>query len=111
VKSLRYVVLALIALSVVAGLTGCSKDSNPVAPTAVTPVDEAPPAAPTNLVADLDAQTGLQTIQWTASVSANVSGYRIYVYSPAPDRDNAYLMVSQTTGTSYAITGMPRGTY
>jgi hypothetical protein len=93
VKSSRYVVPMLVALTLTAMLSGCSKKSTPMG---VDSLDQAPPAAPTQISAEWNAETANGVLQWTPSASANVSGYQIYQYSPSPERESAYVLVAET---------------
>jgi len=93
VKSIRQVVPMLVALALAATLSGCSKDPAPTAPGSL---DQAPPAAPTRLSAELEASTYSPVLEWAPSTSPNVAGYEIYLYSPSPERESAYVLVAQT---------------
>jgi len=93
VKSLRHVVPLLVVLTLAAMLSGCSKNATP---TGVAPLDQAPPAAPSQIATDTGASTGSTVLEWTPSSSANAAGYEIYQYSPNPDRESAYVLVGQT---------------
>jgi len=93
VKSLRHIVPLLVALTLAAVLSGCSKDSTP---TGLAPLDQAPPAMPSQVSADMDVTTGVVLIAWTPSSSANAAGYEIYQYSPSPDRESAYVLLGET---------------
>jgi hypothetical protein len=105
VKSFRFLVPTLAALTLAAMLTGCGKSSTP---TGVTPIDETAPAAPAQVVGTPDLDNGGAVLQWTPSTSPNVSGYEVLQYSPDPGRDNAYLVVGQTDAqtTTYALPGI-----
>ena len=101
-KSPRFVVPMLVALTLVAMLSGCSKKSTP---TGLDALDQAPPAAPTQITANWDDATATGALAWTPSASANVAGYQIYQYSPRPDRESAFVLVGETDAatTSYAL--------
>ena len=92
-KSPRTVVSLLVAVTLVALLSGCSKKSTP---TGLDTLDQAPPAAPTQLTEAMDLDVANYVLQWTASPSANVASYQVYQYSPSPDRDNAYVLAAET---------------
>jgi hypothetical protein len=105
VKSLRHVVPLLVLLALAALLAGCSKNSTP---TGVSPLDEAPPAAPTQIASAPDLSSASVRLVWNASTSANVAGYEVYQYSPDPSRENAYLMIGRTDAatTSLSLPGV-----
>ena len=89
----------LVALALAAMLSGCGKDSTP---TGLSPVDEAPPAAPAQITSDVDAPTATGRLEWAPSASANVASYQIYQYLPSPDRESAYVLVGETnSGTTH----------
>jgi hypothetical protein len=102
VKSLRHVVPLLVLLTLAVMLVGCGKSA---APTAVTPLDETPPAAPTHILSSVDLTNASTNLLWTASTSANVAGYEVYLYSPDPTRENSYVLLAQTGAgvTTYPI--------
>ena len=121
-KSPKHVVPMIVALTLAAMLSGCSKNTTPTAPAdiadttvptvpavpavpTVPTLDESPPALPAQIVAERDAVTGPATIEWTASSSANAASYQIYQYSPDPNRESAYVLIGETpaTTTSYPL--------
>ncbi len=106
----RHVLPMLVALSLAALLSGCGK--NTTAPTAVTPLDEAPPAAPTALTHVPDPGLPGGRLQWDPSPSPNVSNYEIYRYEPSPDRAEAYVQVGQTNAatTSFPLPALEAST-
>jgi hypothetical protein len=78
----------IAAIAVTAMLAGCAN-----APTEAVPsLDTTPPPAPANLSASRDSFDH-QILTWEPSAAADVTGYQVYVYSPSPERDNAYLLV------------------
>jgi hypothetical protein len=83
----------LVALTLAAVLSGCGKDSTP---TGLAPLDQAPPAAPSQITSEVNAASADAVLVWTASPSANVAGYQVYQYSPSPDRESAYVLVAET---------------
>ncbi len=89
----RHLVLVLFALALITLVTGCGKST---APTAVTPVDEAPPAAPTEIARVADDVLPQGRLDWNPSPSANVAQYEIYLYQPSPDREDSYVLIGQT---------------
>jgi hypothetical protein len=88
-------------------LAGCGGDGGP---TAANPsLDTTPPQAPTGLAQATDPH-GNPVLRWTPNAEGDLDGYDVYKYSPAPDRDNAYVMVGQVARTAeYRIDGA--GTY
>lgn len=92
-KSFRHIVPALAALTLAALLVGCSKKSTP---TGVTPLDETPPAPPTHVMGMPDLANGCVLLQWAPSTSPNVRGYEVFFYSPSPDRENAWVVITET---------------
>jgi hypothetical protein len=113
--SLKRVVPMLVALVLAGMLTGCGKDTLPTRPSAVNPaptLDQAPPALPSQIVAELEPTTGNAVLRWNPSTSANVSSYRVYVYSPDPTRENAYVLAGETDAstTHFILTWTPTGT-
>lgn len=100
-KSLRHIVPTLVALALALVLSGCGNDS----PTGVTPTDETPPAAPSQVSMSIDPITGASALDWAPSTSASVTGYQVFRYQPSPDRDNAYVLDGTTDAstTSYAL--------
>ena len=101
-KSLRILLTSLAAVALVAMIAGCGKSTSPTS--AETPVvDNAPPAAPTNLGVTINTGTGLATLHWDASTDANTHGYDIFAYSPAPDQDLSYTQIGQTDATTLTL--------
>ncbi len=75
---LSAVVLALLA--------GCGQATDSVSPPSF---DTTPPPAPANLTVEADE---VNTLHWDASAAPDVQTYQVYVYSPDPSRDNAYVL-------------------
>lgn len=92
-KSLRQVIPMLVVLTLAVMLSGCGKNSAPTAPNSL---DQAPPAAPTQIIAALDASIPNGVLEWAPSSSANVAGYEVYQYSPSPERESAYVLAAET---------------
>lgn len=99
----RHIVPMLVALTLAALLSGCGE--NTAAPTAVTPLDEAPPAAPTDVVRVQDTDLPSGRLQWAPSPSPNVAEYQIFRFEPSPDREDSYVLVGQTDAgtTNYPL--------
>jgi hypothetical protein len=91
VKSLKYIVLTLVAFTFAAMLTGCGKDSTPTG----LSLDQTNPAAPAQVSLVREEGSGDAILVWTASASPNVASYEVFRYSPSPDRDNAYVLADQ----------------
>jgi len=105
VKSPRHLVPMLVALTLAAMLSGCSKNTTPTGLAPASPLDTAPPMIPAQIAADVDASAGSATIEWTPSPSTNAAGYEIYKYMPSPLSENSYRRVGETdaTTTSFAL--------
>jgi hypothetical protein len=85
----------LAGLAMMAMLSGCGDTATPTG--IDTGLDTTPPPAPTNLVQSYDG--GRATLAWDASAAADVVGYAVYVYSPDPSRDNAYVLADDPNPT------------
>jgi hypothetical protein len=81
-KSLFVMAAAVLALA----SYGCGAAHNPAAPS--TSLDSAPPQAPVGL-----AQTQ-STVEWSANSESDLGSYQVYLYSPDPTRDNAYVLAA-----------------
>jgi hypothetical protein len=97
VKSLRHVVPLLVVLTLAAVLSGCSKNSTP---TGVAPLDQSPPATPSQIAANLDDVASTASLQWTPSPSANASGYEVYQYLPCPESESSYVLVGSANAAT-----------
>lgn len=102
--------LLCAALGAAIAISGCGTAGSPTSPNAV--LDSTPPATPSGLVAAPDGN-GYTELAWTPNSEADVAGYEVYMYSPSPGRDNAYLLVGEVTnGHSWQTPGMDEtGTY
>jgi hypothetical protein len=109
VKSFRHIVPTLAALTLAALLVGCGKKSTP---TGVSPLDETPPAAPSHVMGMPDLENGCVILQWTPSTSPNVRGYEVLSYLPSPDRENAWVVITETEAdvTQYPLAGVTQTT-
>jgi hypothetical protein len=115
VKSSNHVVPMLVALTLAAMLSGCSKNTTPTGPSVPSgpaPLDQSRPATPSQIAADTDASNSSASLEWTASSSANAASYEVYQYLPCPQSESAYVLVGQTdaTTTSYSLPWTPRPT-
>lgn len=76
--------VALVALS------GCAADST--LSSINSAIDTTPPSAPTNIREEL--RGAISMLAWDASPDADVVGYDVYMYSPDPARESAYIKVN-----------------
>ncbi|MBC7896723.1 MAG: hypothetical protein H7066_15000 [Cytophagaceae bacterium] len=91
-----------VALVALVALAGCGTDNTLSGP---APTDSAPPSAPTNI---REVERGaISVLAWDASPDADVVGYDVYMYSPDPAREAAYVRVNASTvvGEEFAISG------
>lgn len=86
-KSLFVMAAAVLAVT----SYGCGAGQNPAAPAAS--LDSSPPQAPVGLVQTVDA-SNQSIVQWTPNSEADLGGYQVYLYSPDPTRDNAYVLAA-----------------
>ena len=87
--SLHATLVALVALA------GCSAENT--LSSLDQSIDSAPPSAPTN-IRDED-RGAISVLAWDASTDADVVGYDVYMYSPDPARESAYIKVNAATVT------------
>lgn len=80
--------IAIAALAVV----GCSSDETS-APLRTNPLDEVPPLAPANVAVAKEYTTKF-LLDWDSNSEPDLAGYRVYLYSPDPERAESYLMVN-----------------
>lgn len=108
-KSPRTVVSMLVALTLVALVSGCSKKSTPLG---LEALDEAPPAAPTQLVQVPEDGSGSSFLQWAPSSSANVAGYEVYRYDASLQPADPYVLAAETgaSTTRYQLPAYPQMT-
>ena len=101
-KSLRLINVPLVAFAMLATLSGCGDTTSPTA--VETSLDTTPPPAPAGMSISYDA-AGPKLLTWDPSAAADVIGYQVYVYSPSPERDNAYVLASDPDGsdTSFQV--------
>jgi hypothetical protein len=88
------------AWSVVAALSGCGSNSNPLG---LSQLDTTPPPAPTNIAVAADA-SGQPQLVWDASAASDVVGYEVQVFSAA---SGGFVTASDpnTGDTSYTLPG------
>jgi hypothetical protein len=94
--------LSLHAVAVLVVLAGCSSENTVSGPG--PSLDSAPPSAPTN-IRDED-RGAMSVLAWDASPDPDVVGYDVYLYSPDPARESAYIKVNAATitGTEFTVT-------
>jgi len=96
----KFTRLLIASLAVAGLLSGCGSTSNP---TNVTPsLDTSPPSAPSSM--GFVISDGFGVLSWNASPEADLAGYDVYVYSPDPTRESAYLKIASTSGTANSVT-------
>jgi hypothetical protein len=100
VKFLRLICLPLAGVATMAMLTGCGNSAAPTDPG--QGLDTTPPPAPVHLYYSHDPQ-GRPVLAWDASTAPDVASYDVYIYSPSPDRDNAYLLISTDADNNYVL--------
>ena len=88
--------LAALALLACVGLYGCGNSSDVT--NAAGSLDSTPPPAPEGV--SLNTVPEFNELTWAPSAAADVASYQVYQYQPDPSRDNAYVMVGQTTTPS-----------
>lgn len=100
--SLRTFGALLAAFATIAMLAGCNDSTSPTA--LGSNLDSTAPPAPSGLTLNHDA-LGRRTFTWDASTAPDVAGYQVYLYSPSPERDNAYLIVNDenSSDTSFLL--------
>lgn len=89
---------ALVAL---VALAGCGTDNTL---SGLDSTDSAPPSTPTNIREE--ERGALAVLAWDASPDADVVGYDVYMYSPDPAREAAYVRVNASTiaGEEFVVT-------
>src|ERR1043166_5262251 len=104
---MRKAIPILLVLAAV-GLAGCV--DNTTAPRDVTPPAPRaapPPAAPRGVFSVTG--DGQVTLQWLPNTESDVDGYRIYEAPCATGSNCPYDRVGSTSGTQFAVTGLPNG--
>ncbi|MBI1796753.1 MAG: hypothetical protein HYR74_06855 [Candidatus Eisenbacteria bacterium] len=99
-KPLRWISLPLAGIATMAMLSGCGSTA---APTGLSSgLDTTPPPAPAHVFLSHD-EMGRPLLAWDASSAPDVASYDVYLYSPDPSRDNAYLLVSTDANNNYLL--------
>ena len=91
--------LAAMATIACLGLYGCGSSSDVT--NAAGSLDSTPPPAPESIA--LNTVPEYNELTWAASAAADVAKYQVYRYQPDPSRDNAYVMVGETTNSSFNL--------
>jgi len=97
VKLHRTALFALVTGATLLAVSGCGKSAAPTA--ANTPLDQAPPAAPTNVHGTYVSSIWQDHLQWDASSSSNTASYEIWYYASAPGANDVGTLVN-TVGSS-----------
>ena len=102
--------MLVAALGAAIAICGCGASNSPTSPQ--TTLDSTPPSTPSGMSFGPDGN-GNTALAWNPNAEADLAGYEVYMYSPSPDRDNAYLMVGEVTnGAAWTTPGVPAtGTY
>ena len=98
-KSLRLLFIPLAGLAMMAVLSGCGNTAAPTGP--VSTLDTTPPPVPSSLSFTRDAM-GQAVLSWSPSTAPDLASYEVSMYSPSPDRDNSYIIVSDPTPSNNA---------
>ena len=110
-KFSRSIMLPIAGLAVIAALSGCGSNNNPLG---LTQLDTTPPPAPTNLTLSTNG-SGNSILVWDASAAPDVVGYQVeafsstggdFVQAPDPNTgDTSFLLPSATPGAqeSYRV--------
>src|ERR1043166_283931 len=96
---MRKAIPILLVLAAV-GLAGCVDNTT-------APRDVTPPAAPRGVFSVTG--DGQVTLQWLPNTESDVVGYRIYEAPCATGSNCPYDRVGSTSGTQFAVTGLPNG--
>ena len=94
---MRKSLVSMAAVVLAMALMGCGNGTAPLEPLAV--LDSAPPQAPLGLRQSLDSVSD-PVLQWDANAEADLGGYQIYMYSPDPSRDNAYVLAATVNAST-----------
>lgn len=82
-----------ILLSAALLISGCGSDEAS-APLSEDPtLDEQPPLAPSGLALGVEGATKF-SFTWAPNTEPDLAGYRVYIYDPDPDREDAYVCVT-----------------
>lgn len=98
-KFSRSIMLPIAGLAIIAALSGCGSNNNPLG---LNQLDTTPPPAPTNLAVSESA--GAPVLVWDASAASDVVGYQVQVFSA---QSGSFVTVTDSNSgdTSYALPG------
>jgi hypothetical protein len=88
-------ILSMILAGALLCVGACSSDKTTSSSPLPSGRDDAPPLPPTGLSAP-DAKisaTGF-LLTWNRNTEADLHGYRVYLYDPSPERENAYVLLN-----------------
>ena len=92
-------ILATVAVVATVVLSGCGKSADST--NVNTSLDTTPPSAPEGV--SLNKTPEFNALSWNASPSADVTRYQVFQYSPDPSRDNAYVMIGESTTSGFTL--------
>lgn len=92
-----FATLAAVALM---SAYGCGKSASPTSATGS--LDTTPPGAPEGLA--MMSVPEFNELTWTPSTASDLATYQVYQYQPDPSRDNAYVLLGETTSPSFRLT-------
>ena len=84
------------ALAALVALSGCAADNT--LSSLDSTLDTAPPGAPTNIRGEM--RGTISVLAWDESTDADVVGYDVFLYSPDPARESAYIRVNASPITA-----------
>ena len=98
---MKFATPTLAALAAVAciGLYGCGNSSDVT--NAPGTLDSTAPPVPESV--SLNTVPEYNELTWAASAAADVAKYQVYQYQPDPSRDNAYVMIGESTSPAYNL--------
>jgi hypothetical protein len=103
---------SLMLLSAALMFSGCSSDE-PSAPLSENPLDETPPLTPSGFALGQQGATKFALV-WSQNSEPDLSGYRVYLYRPDPERAESYVCLTGAaplSRTSTVCAGDPGTTY
>ena len=102
-KSIHVTLSALVLGAALLAISGCGSSSSVTSP--ANPINNAPPAAPSNVHGTFDATTGVNYINWDPSSSASVQSYEVWQYAadPATGASGVVVGTAGAAASSYAV--------